>query len=95
MPTNLNIDDKLLNKAKRLGKHKTKREAVTVALQEYIRRFTIDELFKLAGKIDYFEDYDYKEARRRRNGAHRHSGVVGNLPKTAARPVGSRTRKAA
>jgi Arc/MetJ family transcription regulator len=32
MPTNLAIDDKLIDEARRIGKHKTKKEAVTAAL---------------------------------------------------------------
>lgn len=38
MATNLQIDDKLITKAQRLGKHRTKRGAVTKALQDYIGR---------------------------------------------------------
>src|SRR5690242_12607048 len=36
MPTNLAIDDKLIEQARRVGHHKTKKEAVTAALSEYI-----------------------------------------------------------
>jgi Arc/MetJ family transcription regulator len=32
MPTNLAIDDKLIEAARRIGHHKTKKEAVTTAL---------------------------------------------------------------
>ena len=38
MATNLQLDDKLIQEARRLGKHKTKREAVTAALTEYVQR---------------------------------------------------------
>ena len=38
MPTNLALDDNLLNKALRLGGHRTKRETVNEALKEYIER---------------------------------------------------------
>ena len=37
MPTNLAISDDLINQAKRIGRHKTKKEAVTAALEEYVR----------------------------------------------------------
>ena len=63
MPTNLAIDDNLLQEAKEIGKHKTKKAVVTEALEEYIKRrkqFRITELF---GSIDYDEGYDYKEQR--------------------------------
>jgi Arc/MetJ family transcription regulator len=38
MPTNLAIDDKLIEEARRTGEHRTKKEVVTTALEEYIRR---------------------------------------------------------
>jgi hypothetical protein len=36
--TNLALDNKLIDEARRIGRHKTKKEAVTAALQEYIGR---------------------------------------------------------
>lgn len=66
MATNLGIDEKLLNKAKRLGKHRTKKEAVNTALREYLRRFEKRSILDLAGTIDFDPDYDYKAARNRR-----------------------------
>jgi hypothetical protein len=43
----------------------TKREAVTAALDEYIRRRRQLRILKLFGTVDYREDYDYKADRRR------------------------------
>ncbi len=63
MPTNLAIDDSLLEMAKNIGKHKTKRAVVTEALQEYIQRRQQFEITKLFGKIDYDNEYDYKKQR--------------------------------
>ena len=60
MPTNLAIDDNLLNLAKKIGKHKTKRAVVTEALQEYIQRRKQFEITKLFGKVEYDDEYDYK-----------------------------------
>jgi hypothetical protein len=60
MPTNLAIDDKLLEQAKKIGKHKTKKAAVTEALEEYIRRRKQMDVTKLFGSIDYDESYNYK-----------------------------------
>jgi Arc/MetJ family transcription regulator len=37
MAINLAIDDRLIDEARRIGNHKTKKEAVTAALNEYIR----------------------------------------------------------
>ena len=63
MPTNLAIDDKLLNTAKRVGKHKTKKGVVTEALIEYIQRREQLKVLGLFGSIDYELDYDYKAHR--------------------------------
>ena len=64
MPTNLAIDDSLINEARRIGKHATKKEAVTAALDEYIRRRKQLEILKLEGTIDYDPTYDYKKTRK-------------------------------
>ena len=37
MATNLELDYKLIETARKLGGHKTRREAVTRALQEYVQ----------------------------------------------------------
>ena len=64
MPTNLAIDDRLIVEAQKLGHHKTKREAVNAALDEYIQRRKQQRILSLFGTIDYDEDYDYKRERR-------------------------------
>lgn len=66
MPTNLNIDDRLLDEALRVSGHRTKRETVNEALQEYIQRRKRLELVKYFGKIDFDPAWDYKRARRTR-----------------------------
>jgi Arc/MetJ family transcription regulator len=66
MPTNLAIDDKLLNEALTVGGYKTKRETVNEALREFIQRRERLRLVNLFGKIDYDSKYDYKKERRRR-----------------------------
>ena len=65
MPTNLAIDDKLIENARRIGKHKTKKAAVTEALIEYIQRREQLKILGLFGKVEYDEDYDYKEQRKK------------------------------
>ena len=65
MATNLALDDKLIEAARRIGKHKTKKEAVTTALVEYVRRRKQLRILDLVGKVEYYPDYDYKELRRR------------------------------
>jgi hypothetical protein len=64
MATNLAIDDKLIEEARVVGKHRTKKAVVTEALQEYIQRRKQAEILKLFGKIEYDADYDYKEQRK-------------------------------
>lgn len=65
MPTNLAIDDDLLNEALRVGGRRTKRETVNEALAEYIHRRRRKGLVKLFGTVDFRPDWDYKKARRR------------------------------
>lgn len=64
MPTNLAIDDRLIDEAKKLGRHRTKKETVNAALDEYIRRRKQKQIVSLFGTIDYDPTYDYKRARR-------------------------------
>jgi metal-responsive CopG/Arc/MetJ family transcriptional regulator len=64
MATNLAIDDRLIDEARRVGDHKTKKEAVTAALREYIDRRKQMEILKLFGTIDYDPTYDYKKIRK-------------------------------
>ena len=66
MATNLAIDDRLLNEARRVGGHKTKKATVTEALTEYIQRRRQRKILQLFGKVSVDPDYDYKAQRRRR-----------------------------
>jgi hypothetical protein len=68
MPTNLAIDDRLIEEAQKLGCHRTKKDAVTAALDEYISRRKQLEIIALFGKIDFDEKYDYKRERRAKRG---------------------------
>lgn len=65
MATNLALDDKLIEQAKRVGRHKTKKAVVTEALEEYILRRQQMEMIDLFHDVDFDPDYDYKEQRRR------------------------------
>ncbi len=65
MATNLGIDISLLNEAVKVGKHKTKKEAVNQALKEYIFRRKQMEIVRIFGKIDFDPDYNYKKGRTR------------------------------
>ncbi len=63
MPTNLAISDELINQAKRIGQHKTKKEAITAALQEYVRHREQLKILELQGQIDFDPDFDYRKLR--------------------------------
>lgn len=65
MATNLAIDPELLEEAKRVGGHRTKKATVNEALHEYIQRRRQQRVLELFGTIEYDPDYDYKEQRRR------------------------------
>jgi Arc/MetJ family transcription regulator len=64
MATNLVLDEELINAAKRLGGHRTKREAVNQALAEYVAGHKRRKLLDLFGKCDWDPNYDYKAARK-------------------------------
>jgi hypothetical protein len=64
MATNLAIDDSLIDEARQIGNHDTKKAAVTAALEEYIARRKQVEILKLTGTIDYDPAYDYRKVRR-------------------------------
>jgi Arc/MetJ family transcription regulator len=66
MATNLALDDSLIAEAVRIGDHRTKKEAVTAALQEYVQSRKRREIFELIGKVDYHDDYQPKLLRDRR-----------------------------
>jgi hypothetical protein len=65
MATNLAIDDKLIEQARLIGKHATKKGVVTEALLEYIQRRQQIEILDLFQSVDYDPDYDYKEQRKK------------------------------
>ncbi|MEZ4311914.1 MAG: type II toxin-antitoxin system VapB family antitoxin [Polyangiaceae bacterium] len=65
MPTNLAIDDELLERAQDRGRANRK-ATVTQALLEYIQRREQAAVVELFGKVDFDPTYDYKEHRRRR-----------------------------
>jgi hypothetical protein len=63
MATNLAIEDGLIDEARRIGHHPTKKAAVTAALNEYIQRRKQAEILNLFGTIPFDLNYDYKRAR--------------------------------
>ena len=63
MATNLAIDDNLIEEARVLGKHKTKKAVVTEALNEYIQRRKQTDILNIFNSISYDKEYDYKKQR--------------------------------
>lgn len=66
MATNLAIDPDLLERALEVSGERTKKAAVTKALQEFIARREQQRIADLLGKLDWDEAFDYKVERSRR-----------------------------
>jgi Arc/MetJ family transcription regulator len=65
MATNLQLDDRLIREAVSLGKHRTKKAAVTQALTEYIRHLRQQRILNVFGTVEFDPEYDYKKQRAR------------------------------
>lgn len=63
MATNLSIDPELIERALELSGERTKKAAVTKALEEFIARRRQKRLLDLMGKLDWQSSYDYKAER--------------------------------
>jgi Bacterial antitoxin of type II TA system, VapB len=63
MATNLALDDALIEQARQIGQHTTKKAAVTAALEEYIQYRKQLKIIDLFGTVDFDPDYDYKAKR--------------------------------
>lgn len=67
MPTNLKLDDAMVEEAVKIGGFKTKQQAVNTAIAEFVRRRKRLSILDLAGKIGFDPGWDYKEMRRKRS----------------------------
>lgn len=65
MATNLSIDPDLLERALEVSGEKTKKAAVTKALQEFIARRRQRDLLDLIGQLEWDDGFDYKADRSR------------------------------
>jgi len=63
MRTNVMIDDALIEEAFNLTKIKTKKELLKTALEELIENRKRKDIREIRGKINFHEDYNYKEMR--------------------------------
>ena len=66
MATNLSIDPELIERALEVSGERTKKAAVTKALEEFIARRRQKRLLDLVGKLEWGSSYDYKAERTRR-----------------------------
>jgi Arc/MetJ family transcription regulator len=65
MATNLSIDPGLIERALEVSGERTKKAAVTKALEEFIARRKQKGLLELLGKLEWDKSYDYKSERSR------------------------------
>ncbi len=66
MATNLALDPDLIDRALSVSGEKTKKAAVTRALEEFIARRQQKNLLDLMGKLEWDDSYDYKVERSRK-----------------------------
>ena len=65
MATNLSIDPDLIERALKVSGERTKKAAVTKALQEFIARRRQRRLLDLVGQLEWDDGFDYKAERSR------------------------------
>jgi len=65
MATNLSIDPELIERALKVSGERTKKAAVTKALQEFIARRQQQGLIDLMGRLEWDTGFDYKAERKR------------------------------
>lgn len=62
---NVAIEKRLLEEARKLGGHRTKKATMTEALEEYIQRRKQTKILELFGTIEFDSEHDYKKQRRK------------------------------
>jgi hypothetical protein len=66
MATNLSLDPDLIDRALQVSGERTKKAAVTRALEEFIARRRQKRIVELMGKLEWDRSFDYKAERSRR-----------------------------
>lgn len=66
MATNLSIEPELIQRALEVSGEKTKKAAVSKALEEFIARREQKKVLELFGSLEWDSEYDYKAERDRR-----------------------------
>ncbi len=65
MATNLSIDPDLIDRALKVSGERTKKAAVTLALEEFVARRRQKKILDLMGKLEWDKSFDYKKERSR------------------------------
>ena len=65
MAAKVSLDADLVDRAPRLSGERTKKAAVTRALEEFIARRTQKRIVELMGKLEWDKSFDYKAERSR------------------------------
>jgi hypothetical protein len=65
MATNLALDPDLIDRALAVSGERTKKAAVTKALEEFVARRSQRRVLDLMGKLEWDTSYDYKSERSR------------------------------
>jgi Arc/MetJ family transcription regulator len=63
MVTDLHLDDELVEAAQKLGGHKTRKDAVNRALDQYVAWLRQQAILSDFGTIEYDAKYEYKKQR--------------------------------
>lgn len=63
MRTNVFVNEELLKESMKLANVKTKKEAINLALKEFVENRKKKNLKELKGKVFFADDYDYKKMR--------------------------------
>jgi hypothetical protein len=66
MPTGVAIDGRLILEAQKLGHRRTAKDALTAALEQYVRRRKQVDILRSFGTIEYDPSYNYKRERSRK-----------------------------
>ena len=65
MASNLPVDPALIDRALKLSGERSRKAAVTRALEEFIARREQQGLLELMGELEWDPSYDYKQERQR------------------------------
>lgn len=68
MATNLALDDQLIEEARLLGGHRTKREVVTQALMDYVQKKKQLQILDSFGSIEFDPSFDAHAQRQFKRG---------------------------